>query len=207
MYRKGNLEIYKKQIKSRGKGRVYFGVISGQGASLVFSLGRPDGFEKNPTPAVVLRDFLNAHTSLKLQPSYCIVDLLPETDVEDHEELTSETEEHDGLDVSEPTAEPSPGDESVIANGFSSPESEFDPSSDSPLDTFHGDTSFPSTTSGPEAERTGEPAKPEKGRRDVYDEPVHDENSIEDAVPGLVLGTRSGRLGRVSPRSNCFAIC
>lgn len=77
IYKKGNVEKYKKQAKEESKGQFYHGVVSGQGQSISFNLLRSDGFDKPPGKELILKDFLKSEADMKFKPTYEIVDELP----------------------------------------------------------------------------------------------------------------------------------
>ncbi len=77
VYKKGNVEKYKKEAKEVGKGQVYFGVVQGKGMDLRFVLARADGFDSAPVKTTILKGYLEESAGLKLKPLFEIVDAAP----------------------------------------------------------------------------------------------------------------------------------
>jgi hypothetical protein len=74
VYKKGNVEKYKKEAKKSGKGQFYFGIVDGKGVDIRFALARADGFEKPPVKTLTLKSFLADSADLKFKPYFEIVD-------------------------------------------------------------------------------------------------------------------------------------
>ena len=73
VYKKGNVEKYKKQAKEVGTGQIYFGVIEGRGPDITFKLSTEDGFDKAPVKTPVLKAFLEEEANYKSKPLIEIV--------------------------------------------------------------------------------------------------------------------------------------
>jgi hypothetical protein len=84
VYKKGSVEKSKKEAKEFGSGDFSFGimeskgVVEGKGPALTLKLARANGFEKEPTTPVKLKQFLSDHADFKSQPVFEIVDKLAE---------------------------------------------------------------------------------------------------------------------------------
>jgi hypothetical protein len=72
IYKKGNQEKYKKELKKEATGQFYSGIIAGKGKNLVFQLPR-DQYEKPPTKEVTLKAFLSDEADMKFKPTYQLV--------------------------------------------------------------------------------------------------------------------------------------
>jgi hypothetical protein len=77
IYKKGNEEKYKKELKKEATGQFYAGVITGKGQKLVFQLPR-DLYEKPPTKEITLKAYLSDESEMKFKPTYEIVASLGE---------------------------------------------------------------------------------------------------------------------------------
>jgi hypothetical protein len=77
IYKKGNEEKYKKELKKEATGQFYAGVITGKGQKLVFQLPR-DVCEKAPTKEITLKEFLSDEADMKFKPTYELVATLGE---------------------------------------------------------------------------------------------------------------------------------
>jgi hypothetical protein len=63
--------------KSGYKGDAYFGVITGKGMDLVFTLSMADGYTAEPCKDKSLKDFLEEHADFKCKPTFAIVATAP----------------------------------------------------------------------------------------------------------------------------------
>ncbi|MEI7462562.1 MAG: hypothetical protein WCK15_24445 [Pirellula sp.] len=63
--------------KSGYKGDSYFGVITGKGMDLVFTLSMADGYTAEPCKDKSLKDFLEEHADFKCKPTFAIVATAP----------------------------------------------------------------------------------------------------------------------------------
>ena len=86
VYRKGSLESFKKQARAEATGKIFHGVVDGQGQDISFKLSRDDGYDKPPGRELILRDFLKTSANLKSKATYEIVDNLPEVNEDDENE-------------------------------------------------------------------------------------------------------------------------
>lgn len=77
VYKKGNVEKYKKEAKQSGKGQFCFGVVDGKGVDIRFALARSDGFESEPVKSIKLKSFLDEAADIKCKPHFEIVDVPP----------------------------------------------------------------------------------------------------------------------------------
>lgn len=77
IYKKGNEEKYKKELKKEATGQFYAGLITGKGQKLVFQLPR-DLYEKPPTKEITLKEFLSDEAEMKFKPTYELVATLGE---------------------------------------------------------------------------------------------------------------------------------
>ena len=74
VYKKGNLNSYRKQAKEGGRGEIYHGVVDGRGTNINFKLARADGYDRPPVKTAVLRQFLDERADLKFRPLIEIID-------------------------------------------------------------------------------------------------------------------------------------
>lgn len=72
VYKKGNEERFKKELKKNGSGKFFAGVITGKGEKIVFNLSR-ESCDKPPTKPIALKEFLVEQSNLKFKPTYEIV--------------------------------------------------------------------------------------------------------------------------------------
>lgn len=77
IYKKGAVAGHIKKAKEQGTGEAFFGVVGGKGPALEFLLSKQDSFDKEPTTAVKLREFINDATGETYKPFFTIVDQLP----------------------------------------------------------------------------------------------------------------------------------
>jgi hypothetical protein len=77
VYKKGNEEKYKKELKKEATGQFYAGVITGKGQKLVFQLPQ-DQCEKAPTKEITLKEYLSDEADMKFKPTYELVASLGE---------------------------------------------------------------------------------------------------------------------------------
>lgn len=77
VYKKGNVEKFRKEAKQSGRGQFCFGIVDGKGIDIRFVLARSDGFEAEPVKSTKLKAFLEEAADLKCKPHFEIVDALP----------------------------------------------------------------------------------------------------------------------------------
>lgn len=82
VYKKGNQERYKKELKKEAKGQFYYGLITGKGQKLVFQIPR-DLCDKPPTKEVTLKEFLKDSSDMKFKPTYELVASLDDGEEKD----------------------------------------------------------------------------------------------------------------------------
>ena len=74
VFKQGTAKQYKSEA---GQGKFYHGVVEGGGQSLVFSLARSDGFDKEPVRAATLKKYLEDEADFACRPAIQIVDTPP----------------------------------------------------------------------------------------------------------------------------------
>lgn len=77
LFKKGSHTKHLTEAKKVGSGQVYFGVVTGQGLDLTFSLATADGFEKAPVKNTTLKEFLSEHADMTCKPEIEIVKACP----------------------------------------------------------------------------------------------------------------------------------
>jgi hypothetical protein len=74
VYKKGNVEKFKKEAKKSGRGVICYGKIEGKAMDIAFHLAVSDGFDKEPVKPNVLRSYLEESGDFKCKPRFEIVE-------------------------------------------------------------------------------------------------------------------------------------
>ena len=167
VFRTGAYETQVQAAKEEGHdGDSCWGVVSGSGADLTFSLSPSDGFDSPPVAAMIFKTFLLAEAQLDVNPSFAFLTELPAvTETQDEEtteaaptgasEPASETVQ-ESAPVADPDPAPEPTPEPIpepIPEPTPEPEAATPPP---PLPTPEEPKPDPEPTPAPEPEKAPE---------------------------------------------------